>query len=312
MDPSLPCYTLVCNDDPSLFSSSGSYTSSLSLPDLRSLLQKPTSSDEVKLDVMRTIVVGTLNGVDYSALLMPIIQYVLPSRSKAIKRILHFYWEICPKTDAEGKMKQEMILVCNAIRNDLVSAGRFCAFLVSFLLRLGASLFPFLFLRYCFCFIPPSSHSTAFPLLRLRPRLSQTPPSSLSISTSFRPRHDFFSYSVVPPRTHLLPPSSHYPTSFLGRCDMSSKVSCSSCSLYNRSIILHPHPSYVPVPSALIGTFVTSFFCLLPIRTPSPLPPGTILSSLSRILCSLVLQTSMCSAANLSNSLGFHTTFAHL
>lgn len=181
MDPSLPCYTLVCNDDPSLFSSSGSYTSSLSLPDLRSLLQKPTSSDEVKLDVMRTIVVGTLNGVDYSALLMPIIQYVLPSRSKAIKRILHFYWEICPKTDAEGKMKQEMILVCNAIRNDLVSAGRFCAFLVSFLLRLGASLCPFLFLRYCFCSIPPSSHSTAFPLLRLRPRF---PTSSSSSSFS--------------------------------------------------------------------------------------------------------------------------------
>lgn len=68
---------------------------------------------------------------------MPIIQYVLPSKSKAIKKLLHFYWEVCPKLDDNGKLKQEMILVwsvaisfsflvtnvppclSNAIRNDL-------------------------------------------------------------------------------------------------------------------------------------------------------------------------------------------------
>lgn len=44
-------------------------------------------------------------------LLMPIIQYVLPSKSKPIKKLLHFYWEICPKYDENGKLKQEMILV---------------------------------------------------------------------------------------------------------------------------------------------------------------------------------------------------------
>ncbi|KAH8111863.1 coatomer protein [Phellopilus nigrolimitatus] len=50
---------------------------------------------------------------------MPIIQYVLPSRNKQLKKLLHFYWEVCPKYDENGKLKQEMILVCNAIRNDL-------------------------------------------------------------------------------------------------------------------------------------------------------------------------------------------------
>ena len=29
------------------------------------------------------------------------------------------FFEMVPKTDAEGKLKQEMILVCNALRNDL-------------------------------------------------------------------------------------------------------------------------------------------------------------------------------------------------
>ena len=44
-------------------------------------------------------------------LLMPIIQFVLPSKDKRIKKLLHFYWEICPKLDENGKLKQEMILV---------------------------------------------------------------------------------------------------------------------------------------------------------------------------------------------------------
>lgn len=74
---------------------------------------------------------------------MPIIQYVLPSRNKQIKKMLAFYWEsvpprprpgrrpcsravrlvwpftdpvaplprVCPKLDENGKLKQEMILV---------------------------------------------------------------------------------------------------------------------------------------------------------------------------------------------------------
>ncbi len=42
---------------------------------------------------------------------MPIIQFVLPSKDKRIKKLLHFYWEVCPKLDESGKLKQEMILV---------------------------------------------------------------------------------------------------------------------------------------------------------------------------------------------------------
>ncbi|KAH8924967.1 ARM repeat-containing protein, partial [Atractiella rhizophila] len=53
--------------------------------------------------------------------LMPVIQYVLPSKSKQLKKLVHFYWEVCPKYEdgKEGTLRQEMILVCNAIRNDL-------------------------------------------------------------------------------------------------------------------------------------------------------------------------------------------------
>ncbi|KOS15793.1 coatomer protein [Malassezia pachydermatis] len=108
--PSDPtAYTLVA--------SNVGYQLDLSTQELRQNLQ--SHSDEVKLETLRAIIVSTLNGEPHASLLMPIIQYVLPSKNKQIKKMLHFYWEVCPKLDNEGKLKQEMILVCNAIRNDL-------------------------------------------------------------------------------------------------------------------------------------------------------------------------------------------------
>ncbi|KAK1923557.1 ER to Golgi transport-related protein [Papiliotrema laurentii] len=107
MNPSSTCYTIVHDD----------LLDAPTSQELRNALQK--GSDEVKLETMRRIIVGTLNGQSHPSLLMPIIQYVMPSRNKQIKKMLHFYWEICPKLDENGKLKQEMILVCNAIRNDL-------------------------------------------------------------------------------------------------------------------------------------------------------------------------------------------------
>ncbi|TBU50067.1 coatomer protein [Dichomitus squalens] len=101
------CYTLVFEDA----------SETPTTADLRAGLQK--GSDEVKLDTLRKIIVSTINGNPQPSLLMPIIQYVMPSRNKQLKKLLHFYWEVCPKYDDNGKLKQEMILVVNAIRNDL-------------------------------------------------------------------------------------------------------------------------------------------------------------------------------------------------
>ncbi|KAF8216278.1 coatomer beta subunit [Mycena galopus ATCC 62051] len=104
-DPS--CYTIVQD-------SAAEYPSAA---DLRRALEK--GSDEVKIDTLRRIIVSTINGNAQPNLIMPIIQFVLPSPNKHLKKLLHFYWEVCPKYDEHGKLKQEMILVVNAIRNDL-------------------------------------------------------------------------------------------------------------------------------------------------------------------------------------------------
>ncbi|KAG9220316.1 hypothetical protein CCMSSC00406_0006381 [Pleurotus cornucopiae] len=101
------CYTVVYE----------SATETPSVQELRAGLEKGT--DEVKHETLRKIIVSTINGNPQPTLLMAIIQYVLPSKNKALKKLLHFYWEVCPKYDENGKLKQEMILVVNAIRNDL-------------------------------------------------------------------------------------------------------------------------------------------------------------------------------------------------
>ncbi|KAI6086294.1 Coatomer, beta subunit [Hypoxylon rubiginosum] len=88
-----------------------------SMSDLRTQLEKGT--DETKVETMKRILTVMLNGDPMPQLLMHIIRFVMPSRYKPLKKLLYFYYEICPKHDSSGKLKQEMILVCNGIRNDL-------------------------------------------------------------------------------------------------------------------------------------------------------------------------------------------------
>lgn len=84
---------------------------------LQQQLEKGT--DESKCDTMRRILTIMLNGEALPQLLMHIIRFIMPSKYKPLKKLLYFYYEVCPKLDANGKLKQEFILVCNGIRNDL-------------------------------------------------------------------------------------------------------------------------------------------------------------------------------------------------
>jgi coatomer subunit beta len=79
------------------------------MSELRTQLEKGT--DESKVETMKRILTIMLNGDPMPQLLMHIIRFVMPSKHKALKKLLYFYYEICPKLDASGKLKQEMILV---------------------------------------------------------------------------------------------------------------------------------------------------------------------------------------------------------
>ncbi|KAH0366760.1 Coatomer, beta subunit, partial [Aureobasidium melanogenum] len=94
-----------------------------SLQDLKNQLEK--GNDESKQDTMKRILTIMLNGDPMPQLLMHIIRFVMPSKSKPLKKLLYMYYEVCPKHDAGGKLKQEMILVCNGIRMDLQHANEY-------------------------------------------------------------------------------------------------------------------------------------------------------------------------------------------
>ncbi|ORY92240.1 adaptin N terminal region-domain-containing protein [Syncephalastrum racemosum] len=102
------CYTLVHQDDA---------TEQPTLQDFQRALEK--GSDEVRIQTMQKLLTIMLNGDPMEKLLLHVIRFVLPSKNKQLKKLLHFYWEICPKTKPDGKLKEEFILVCNALRNDL-------------------------------------------------------------------------------------------------------------------------------------------------------------------------------------------------
>ncbi|KAJ2657370.1 coatomer subunit beta [Coemansia sp. RSA 1200] len=76
-------------------------------------------TDQIKSEALQQVITGTLQGENYDMLLMHIIRFVMPTRNKALKKILLFYWEVCPKYASDGTLKQETILICNALRNDL-------------------------------------------------------------------------------------------------------------------------------------------------------------------------------------------------
>ena len=49
------------------------------------------------------------------------------SNNVNIKKMLFLYWEIIEKTNEDGSLKEELILVCNNFRNDLISANEYIA-----------------------------------------------------------------------------------------------------------------------------------------------------------------------------------------
>ncbi|KAI8369392.1 adaptin N terminal region-domain-containing protein [Radiomyces spectabilis] len=102
------CYTLVHQDDA---------TEQPSLQEFQRAFER--GSDEARIKTMKKLLVIMLNGDPMEKLLLHVIRFVLPSKNKQLKKLLHFYWEICPKTKPDGKLKEEFILVCNALRNDL-------------------------------------------------------------------------------------------------------------------------------------------------------------------------------------------------
>jgi coatomer subunit beta len=80
---------------------------------------------KVKAEALKKVIQLMLNGERFPSLLMTIIRFVMPVADHKIKKLLLVFWEIVPKNTPDGKLMQEMILVCDAYRRDLQHPNEF-------------------------------------------------------------------------------------------------------------------------------------------------------------------------------------------
>ncbi|XP_032511687.2 coatomer subunit beta isoform X1 [Danaus plexippus] len=109
-----PCYTLI---------NFPTDTEPYSEQQLKTDLEK--GDIKKKIEALKKTIGIILSGEKIPGLLMIIIRFVLPLQDHTIKKLLLIFWEIVPKTTPDGKLLQEMILVCDAYRKDLQHPNEF-------------------------------------------------------------------------------------------------------------------------------------------------------------------------------------------
>ena len=101
----LPCYTLI---------HAPSDAEQPTEVKLREDLEKGDA--KVKAEALKKVITAMLNGERFPSVLMTIIRFVMPNADHQVKKLLLIFWEIVPKSNPDGKLMQEMILVCDAYR----------------------------------------------------------------------------------------------------------------------------------------------------------------------------------------------------
>ncbi|NXW72715.1 COPB protein, partial [Hirundo rustica] len=123
------CYTLINVPMDSEPPSEISLKNDLGNCDMSAFLTSfpPLEKGDVKLktEALKKVIIMILNGEKLPGLLMTIIRFVLPLQDHTIKKLLLVFWEIVPKTTPDGRLLQEMILVCDAYRKDLQHPNEF-------------------------------------------------------------------------------------------------------------------------------------------------------------------------------------------
>lgn len=91
--------------------------------EIAKLLEK--GNEEEKLDAMKTLILMILQDEHFPRMIMTIVQHAMRVDSKEMKKLLMIYWESIEKTNPDGTIKDEMVMLCNALRNDLLSPNEF-------------------------------------------------------------------------------------------------------------------------------------------------------------------------------------------
>lgn len=91
--------------------------------EISKLLEK--GNEEEKIDAMKTLILMILQDEHFPRMIMTVVQHAMRVDSKEMKKLLMIYWESIEKTNSDGTIKDEMVMLCNALRNDLLSPNEF-------------------------------------------------------------------------------------------------------------------------------------------------------------------------------------------
>nr|PVC51903.1 coatamer subunit beta [Theileria orientalis] len=94
-----------------------------SLNSIRKNLEDNKLSRKVK--AMEDLLLFHLRGDDVSGFLMDIIRFIVPNNNHRIKRLVYLFFHTFNMNKPDGTPRDELILVCNALRNDLCSPNEF-------------------------------------------------------------------------------------------------------------------------------------------------------------------------------------------
>ncbi|KAJ5072027.1 coatomer subunit beta [Anaeramoeba ignava] len=103
------------------------YSEIKSSPQIQLLQTKlQEKDDKPKIKAMKQILMLMLNGeVMPKNMLMMIFQYVSPSKNHELKKLFLLYLELIEKKGPDNKLRSEMYLICNYLRNDINHPNEF-------------------------------------------------------------------------------------------------------------------------------------------------------------------------------------------
>lgn len=101
----------------------GADCTNLGVKDLKMTLEKGDMAS--RAGALEAMIRLHLNGEPQNHMIMSVIKYITPLEDHLIKKLVLYFWEVVEKTDKDGKLLSEMILICSFLREDLLHPNEY-------------------------------------------------------------------------------------------------------------------------------------------------------------------------------------------
>ena len=84
-----------------------------------------SNSIPTKKKALKMLIKQIINDESFPRMIMSVLQQAQIHEDHDLKKLLFLYWEVVEKSKPDGTAKDEMVLACNAMRQDLISPNEF-------------------------------------------------------------------------------------------------------------------------------------------------------------------------------------------